>query len=188
MRVPVDLAKSYRLLNHGPVCLVSAAADGRQNVMAAAWVMPLDFDPPKFGVVVACEAFTRELVEASGALTLSIPCRAQLDLVQALGTTSGRDLDKAARYGLTLTQGTRVSAPLVEGCVGWLECRVLPEPHLQAAYDLFIVEAVAAFAEDTAFQNGRWAFSRDDQRTLHHVAGGSYFVTGEAVTAAPERL
>ena len=41
MRVPVELRRAYRLLNHGPATLVSAAAGGRVNVMAAAWVMPL---------------------------------------------------------------------------------------------------------------------------------------------------
>lgn len=187
MRTAVELSKAFRLLNHGPVCLVSAAADGHENVMAAAWVMPLDFNPPKFGVVVAADTFTRGLIEKSGELTLSVPCRAQLDLVQALGSTTGREIDKQARYGYRTTPGSLVKAPLVEGCVGWLECRVIPESHVQVAYDLFVVEAVAAWAEDTAFQNGRWLFSHDDQRTLHHVAGGNYFVTGEAVAAAPTR-
>ncbi len=48
--VPLD--KAYRLLNHGPTVLVSSAHAGQQNVMAAAWAMPLDFDPPKVLVVI----------------------------------------------------------------------------------------------------------------------------------------
>ena len=40
-RRPVPLAKAYRLLNHGPTVLVSAAHDGQRNIMAAAWAMPL---------------------------------------------------------------------------------------------------------------------------------------------------
>ena len=48
MRTPVELPKAHRLLNHGPTTLVAAEHSGRRNVMAAAWVMPLDFDPPKF--------------------------------------------------------------------------------------------------------------------------------------------
>ncbi len=46
-RRPVPLAKAYRLLNHGPTVLVSAAHGGQRNIMAAAWAMPLDFEPPK---------------------------------------------------------------------------------------------------------------------------------------------
>jgi flavin reductase (DIM6/NTAB) family NADH-FMN oxidoreductase RutF len=51
-RVAVPLAKAYLLLNHGPTVLVSSAHGGRQNVMAAAWSMPLDFAPPKVAVVI----------------------------------------------------------------------------------------------------------------------------------------
>ena len=38
---PVPLSKAYRLLNHGPTVLVSAAHDGQRNIMAAAWAMML---------------------------------------------------------------------------------------------------------------------------------------------------
>ena len=51
-RLDVDLAKAYRLLNHGPTVLVSAAHNGQRNIMAAAWAMPLDFAPPKVAVVL----------------------------------------------------------------------------------------------------------------------------------------
>lgn len=44
--VAVALEKAYRLLNHGPTVLVSASADGIDNVMAAAWSCALDFSPP----------------------------------------------------------------------------------------------------------------------------------------------
>jgi len=55
VRVPVAPRDVYRLLNHGPTTLVTTCRpDGSDaNVMAAAWAMPLDFDPPKVAVVVA---------------------------------------------------------------------------------------------------------------------------------------
>ncbi|WP_277620461.1 flavin reductase family protein [Chromobacterium sphagni] len=77
MLADVELAKAYRLLNHGPTVLVSSAAGGRQNVMAAAWAMPLDFDPPKVLVVIDKSTYSRELIEVSGEFILNIPCRAQ---------------------------------------------------------------------------------------------------------------
>jgi len=45
-RRPVPLEKAYRLMNHGPTVLVSSRHGEAMNVMAAAWSMPLDFDPP----------------------------------------------------------------------------------------------------------------------------------------------
>jgi hypothetical protein len=41
MRQAVALPKAYRLLNHGPTMLVSAAHAGPRNVMSAAWATPL---------------------------------------------------------------------------------------------------------------------------------------------------
>ena len=181
MRIPVDLAKAYRLLNHGPVTLVSSRHGRRRNVMAAAWAMPLDFDPPKVSVVIDKATLTRELVEASGEFVLNIPTRAIAPQVIAVGTLSGRDADKLDGNGLHTAPAERVAAPLIEGCAGWLECRVIPEPHNQQCYDLFIGEVVAAWADDRAFRDGHWDFRDDSLRTLHYVAGGNFFVTGEAI-------
>ena len=58
---PVDLAKAYRLLNHGPTVLVSARHQAVDNVMAAAWCCALDFDPPKLTVVIDKATRTRAL-------------------------------------------------------------------------------------------------------------------------------
>jgi flavin reductase (DIM6/NTAB) family NADH-FMN oxidoreductase RutF len=183
-RIAVPLEKSYRLHNHGPTVLVSAAHDGRVNVMAAAWNMPLDFTPPKVAVVIDRNTYTRGLIEASGEFTLSVPCLAQLALTSAAGDCSGRDVDKEATIaGLSYTPASMVTAPLVDGCVAWMECRVLREPHIEQTYDLFLGVVVAAWANDRVFRDGRWHFEgHDELRTLHHVAGGNYFLPGASVT------
>jgi flavin reductase (DIM6/NTAB) family NADH-FMN oxidoreductase RutF len=184
MRVPLELRRAYKLLNHGPTTLVTSAAHGRTNVMAAAWAMPIDFEPPKVAVVIAEGTLTRELVDASGEFTLGVPTRAQVEQVYAVGSASGRDEDKWALSGLKAAPASRVQAPLVEGCVGRLECRVLSEPDVQRKYDLFIAEVVAAWVEDSVWKNGGWDFSADDAlRPIHHLAGGVFFATGERMQA-----
>ena len=91
---PVPLDKAFRLINHGPVVLVSSAHGAARNVMAAAWAMPLDFSPPKVAVVVDARSYTRELIEASGEFAFNIPCRNQIEAVLKAGTATGRDGDK----------------------------------------------------------------------------------------------
>lgn len=182
--MPIDdvpLPQAYRLLNHGPTVLVSSAAGARRNVMAAAWCMPLDFDPPKIVVVIDKATFTRELISASGEFAINVPPRALLDATVAAGSDSGRDTDKFVALDLPTFASTQIAAPLVAGCVAWLECKVVPEAHNQDRYDLFIGEVVAARADSRVFRNGRWHFDDDALRTLHHVAGGAFFMTGEAV-------
>lgn len=155
--------------------------------MAAAWCTPLDFDPPKITVVIDKNTYTRELIEASGTFAINVPCVAQIDTVQKVGTSSGRDLkdtDKFALYGLEIFPAKEIDAPLLKGCVAWLECKVIPEPHHQNTYDLFIAEVVAAYADERVFKDGRWNFEGYDKlRTIHHIAGGSFFATGEVCQA-----
>ncbi len=182
----VPLEKACRLLNHGPTVLVSSAYGGRRNVMAAAWNMPLDFDPPKVAVVIDKSTFTRELIEASGEFVLAVPTRAMADAVLAAGSRAGREGDKFAALGLDTLPASRVAAPLPAGCIGWLECRVIDEPHIQRTYDLFLGEVVAAWADPAVFSDGHWHFGADPadpRRSLHYVAGGHFFATGEAFEA-----
>jgi flavin reductase (DIM6/NTAB) family NADH-FMN oxidoreductase RutF len=178
-RVAVPLAKAYRLLNHGPTVLVSSTHAGRRNVMAAAWSMPLDFDPPKVAVVIDKATLTRELVEASGEFVLNVPSRQQAALTLAVGTKSGRDIDKFSGLGASAIAASVVDAPLIEGCLAWLECRVIAEPHIQQAYDLFLAEVVAAWADPDVFSDGRWHFSDAQQRSIHYLSGGSFLTTGD---------
>lgn len=187
MRQLIPLAKAYRLLNHGPMTLISSAHNGRSNVMAAAWAMPLDFDPPRVAVVVDKNALTRELIEASGEFALNIPCRQIATASLRAGSIKARDLgedgDKWSETGLTNFPAEKIAAPLVDGCVGWLECRIIPEPHNEKTYDLFIAEVVVAWADTRVFTNGRWHFdAEEDLRTLHYVAGRQFFATGESIT------
>lgn len=184
MRVSVPLRQAAKLLNHGPTTLISSAAGGRRNVMAAAWVMPLDFEPPKLAVVIASDTFTRELVDASGELVVQVPPRALADLTWTVGSTSGRDRDKFEALRIATSPASKVAAPLIDGCVAWLEAKVIPQPPALAKdFDLFLVEVVAAWADDAAWQDGAWHFDRDEQRTLHHQSKGHFFTTGAPVDA-----
>ncbi|PHV12384.1 flavin reductase [Chitinimonas sp. BJB300] len=148
--------------------------------MAAAWCMPLDFDPPKVTVVIDKHTLTRELVEASGEFAVNIPARGLAAMTESVGNLSGRDVDKFADLKLTTFTAEKIGAPLLEGCVGWLECKVIEERHNQDKYDLFIAEVIAAWADLRDFSNGRWHFEPGRARSIHYVAGGTFFETGEA--------
>lgn len=185
----ITLSNSYRLLNHGPTVLVTTAHSNQINIMAAAWNMPLDFDPPKIAIVIDKNTYSRELIEASGSFAINVPCRAQAEMVVKVGSSTGRELigkmpdNKFSSFDIPTFAAEQIAAPLVEGCVAWLECKVISEPHIQNTYDLFLGEVVAAYADERVFSNGRWHFEgHDDLRTIHHVAGGGFFAIGEAFT------
>lgn len=180
MKQAVALEHACRLLNHGPTVLVGSAHGGRRNVMAAAWSMPVEFVPPRVAVVIDKRTYTRELIMASGGFTLSLPGRALADATYTVGSVSGRDLaggpDKLAHYGLQAFDSPLLGLPFIEGCVAWLECRLIPERHAEEAYDTCFAEVVSAQADARVFDRGRWQF-RDDNtelHTLHHLGGGHF--------------
>ena len=181
---PVDPAKAYRLLNHGPTVLVSARHEGVDNVMAAAWACALDFMPAKLTVVLDKIAKTRELVEKSGLFVIQVPTAAQLRLTHEVGTRSLFDeADKLQRSGVELFDVPGHDQPFVAGCSAWLACRLIPEPHNQSSYDLFIGEVVGAWADTRVFKDGHWHFESADPawRSLHYIAGGHFYAIGEAL-------
>ncbi len=186
--LPVELEKAYRLLNHGPTVLVSATHDGVTDVMAAAWSCALDFMPPKVTVVLDKATSTRGLVEQSGHFAIQVPNMAQIDLTYAVGSMSLADTpDKLAKCGVELFHAEGQATPLVVGCSGWLICKVVPEPHNQQTYDLFIGEVVAAYADVRVFRNGHWEFESAGPawRSLHYIAGGTFYAIGEKVVVEP---
>ncbi len=188
MKVPVQLSHASRLLNHGPTIIVSTMHEGRRNLMAAAWSMPVEFTPPRIAVVIDKSTYTREQIARTKTLALNIPCRALADLTFTVGSVSGRDdpmpaEDKFTRYGIASFQGPALGLPLVEGCIGWMECRVIDEPHTEQAYDTFFVEAVSALSDTRVFANGRWDLNEHNRplHTLHHLGAGLFAVAAETV-------
>ena len=183
---PVALKHASRLINHGPTVLVSCRHGERRNLMAAAWSMPVEFEPPRIAIVIDKRTFTRELIAASGSFAIGLPTAALADLSYAVGSASGRDQDKFAQHGLQWVDGPVLGMPLLaSGCSAWLECRRMAEPHTEDAYDTLFAEVVSACADPRIFANGRWDVRADnaDLHTLHHLGGGWFARAGEPILA-----
>ncbi|MDX3906183.1 MAG: flavin reductase family protein [Pigmentiphaga sp.] len=185
---PVALEHASRLINHGPTVLVTSAHGASRNVMAAAWSMPVEFTPPRIAIVIDKRTYTRELASASGSFGVCVPGAAAADLTYAVGSTSGRDIDKFARFGIAAMAGPVLGLPLIEaGCVAWLECRLIREPHTEDAYDTCFGEVVSAAADPRIFEQGRWSLRGDnaDLHTLHHLGAGNFACAGNVIQARP---
>ena len=183
MRKRIPLEKAYLLLNHGPTVLVTATADGRTNIMAAAWTMAIDFDPPKIAIVIDSKSHTRHLIERSGEFVLSLPSAAQADLTLSVGGHSGKDVDKIKAFSIATSPASKVGTFLVDGCLGWLECKVIFEPRLKKEYDLILAEVVAASAESDVFGENGWTFSKPGVSTIHHLSDATFAVLTKTIRA-----
>ena len=155
---------------------------------AASWACALDFAPAKLTVVLDKSTRTRQLVERSGRFVIHVPTVAQVRLTHQVGHSSLADEPgKLQRCGVTLFDIEGQDLPFVQGCSAWLACRLVPEPHNQQAYDLFIGEVTGAWADSRVFSDGHWHFEQADPdlRSLHYIAGGRFYAIGDALDVTP---
>lgn len=190
-RRPIEFAS--RLLMGGPVTLVTSAFRGEHNVMPLAWHMPLSSDPPLIGISVAQSRHSVDMISHAEEFALNFPARPLMHHVQYLGALTGAEIDKFEATQLATFPAARVSAPLIEGCAGWIECE-LKEVVPIGDHILFIGQPVAVQIDPEAFDE-RWTVGTEAKRPLHFLGGNLYAVLQRALEAripgrgdAPERF
>ena len=129
MRQSIPPTDARRLLGGGPVTLVTTSWRSNTNVMPAAFVTPLSFEPPLIGVAVHPSRHTHDMIKYSEEFALNIPSRELLHHCQYLGSLTGRDSNKLELTKLPTFRARHVDAPLLEGCVGYIECGVEDALH-----------------------------------------------------------
>lgn len=159
-----------RLLEPGPVVLVSAAWQGRQNVMTMGWHCVMEFTPSLVGCVIAAGNHSFEMIRQSRECVINIPEVAMAETVARIGNCSGDTVDKFAEFGLTAVAGVEVGAPLIAECHSSLECR-LHDDRLVETYNFFIWEVVKAHV----------ARRPKRPRTIHYRGEGAFMVAGESL-------
>ena len=185
---PVQRTSSHRLINHGPTILITTRSkDGRhRNVMTAAWSTPVEMDPPRLTVLINKEAYTRELLLESGVFAVCVPSVSFINETYSIGHSTGREIDKFAKYGIETVQSPELGIPVIEkGCIAWLECRLIPEPHAQEKYDTFFGEVVSASADPEVFVNNHWQFTdqNKEKHSIHHLGGGNFYRCNDLMVA-----
>src|SRR5581483_4153200 len=181
MRHSVDPMDARRLLGGGPVVIITTAWHGGQDAMPCAFVTPLSIDPPLVGVAVHPARHTHDMIKFSEEFALNIPTRQLLHHVQYLGSTSGAELNKLELTRLPTFRARKVDAPLLEGCVGWIECGV-DDAYRIGDHTLFVGKVVAAQADKEAFEDA-WLLDDAEMKPLHYLGVNFYAVLAERLEA-----
>jgi flavin reductase (DIM6/NTAB) family NADH-FMN oxidoreductase RutF len=181
MRQSIPEQDARRLLGGGPVVLVTTAWRGNHNVMPAAFVTPLSFEPPLIGLAVHPARHTHDMIKFSEAFALNIPSRELLHHCQYLGSVSGRDLNKLELTKLPVFSARKVDAPLLEGCVGYIECGV-EDAMTTGDHTLFVGKVVAVQVERDAFEQ-TWRLDDPELKPLHYLGLNYYSTLGERLEA-----
>jgi flavin reductase (DIM6/NTAB) family NADH-FMN oxidoreductase RutF len=164
------LSKVYRLLEPGPVVLLTTAQKGRANVMTMSWHMMVEFEPPLIACVVSSANYSFAALRATKECVIAIPAVELAHKVVAVGNCSGRDVRKFESIGLTPAPAERVAPPLVLECFANLECRVV-NTRLVNQYSLFVLEVLKAWTDP----------AQKNPKTIHHRGFGMFVVDGDTI-------
>ncbi len=164
------LAEVYRLLEPGPVVLVTTSRAGRANVMPMSWHLMLEFEPPLLGCVISNLNYSFATLKATKECVINIPTVELAKQVVACGNLTGGQVDKFKTVGLTPVPAECVQAPLIAECYASLECEVV-NAKLAGKYNFFVLEVVKAWV----------APSRKRPRTIHHQGEGIFMVAGRII-------
>lgn len=175
MRKPIQLSIAYRLLNPGPLVLVSSLFNKRAGLTPIAWHMPVSDDPPIIALEIWEGHFIYKAILQTGDFTVNIPSSGMAATIRLLGSVSGRKADKFKKYGLAKEPGKKVKSPRLKSAIGVIECKLRREDSILRKYNIILGDIVYAEAEEKIFTD-RWTPEKNGPRILQHLGGKIFCV------------
>jgi flavin reductase (DIM6/NTAB) family NADH-FMN oxidoreductase RutF len=160
----LKLSRAFTLIESGPVVLVTTHDGKKNNIMTISWTMVLDFTPV-FAITTGEWNYSFAALRKNKECVIAIPTVDMLDQVVGIGTCSGADTDKFAKFKLTPVRGKVVKAPLIKECLANIECKVI---DIVRKHNIVVLEGVAAYVNS----------ARKEKRTVHAVGDGTFIVDG----------
>jgi flavin reductase (DIM6/NTAB) family NADH-FMN oxidoreductase RutF len=158
------LGRAFTLIEPGPVVLVTTHDGRKDNVMTISWTMVMDFSP-LFAITTGPWNHSYAALAERRECVIAIPTVDMIDTAVGVGTCSGRDTDKFAKFGLTPVKAAHVRAPLIRECLAHIECRVV---DIVDRHSIVVLEGVAAYYDS----------ARAEKRMIHAVGDGTFIVDG----------
>lgn len=107
--------------------LVTTKSGEKINAMSISWgTIGIEWGKPIFTIFLRETRFTCKQLEESPEFTINIPYKKRnQEIIKICGTTSGQNIDKIKKAGLTLIAADKISAPGIKECPLTLECRII---------------------------------------------------------------
>jgi flavin reductase (DIM6/NTAB) family NADH-FMN oxidoreductase RutF len=160
----LKLSKAFTLMESGPVVLATMHDGKQNNIMTNSWTMVLDFTP-MFAITTGAWNHSFAAPRKKRECGIAIPTVDLLDRVVGIGTCSGVDTGKFAKFRLTPLASKFVEAPLIKECLANVECKVV---DFVDKHNIVVLEGVAAYVDP----------ARRERRTVHAVGDGTFIVDG----------
>ena len=110
----INLPQAAKLTSPNPVTIVcTQKPDGSTNLATVSWWTYLSFKPNMIAYAMAKTSYSGETVRDNRKVILTIPGAEMAEAVMGCGSTTGRDTDKAAKFGIELAEvdGSDIKIP-----------------------------------------------------------------------------
>ena len=184
MRRLCDETDARRILNPGPVAIVTTAWRGVTNAAPIAWTAPLSMTPPLVGCVIHPHRHTSAMARFSEEFALNIPGPGLVKQTAFFATQTGLETNKLEAAGVELFTAQRIDAPLIEGCLAWIECG-LQDVIPIGDHSLFVGRVIRVQALDEAYA-GQWLLASPEYSPVTYIGGTRYAVVGSPRDAIVE--
>lgn len=135
------------LLSPLPAVMVSCGTLEKANILTVAWTGIINTKPPMTYISVRPSRHSYGIIKESGEFVINLTTSKLVREADLCGVKSGRDMDKAAKYGLHLEAAGTVTAPVIAESPLSLECKVVEIKPL-GTHDMFIAEITAVNADE----------------------------------------
>lgn len=111
----INLPQASQLTSPNPVTVVcTLKPDGSTNLATVSWWTYLSFNPNMIAYAMAKTSYSGEMVRNTEKVILTIPGTEISEAVMGCGSTTGRDTDKAKKFGIELTEveGNSIKIPV----------------------------------------------------------------------------
>ena len=122
-----------------PVSVVTVNASGQMAGLTIVSLVSLSLEPPLVGIAVRRHAALHELLREAGAFAVSILAAGQ----EALAQHFARGVPPIILWQGIETRTGELGAALLEGSLGWIECRLASE-HPTGDHTFFVGEVTSA--------------------------------------------
>jgi flavin reductase (DIM6/NTAB) family NADH-FMN oxidoreductase RutF len=159
----------HRLIEPGPVVLVSTVDGDRPNLMTNGFNMPV-VHGGALALVLGPWDHSYAALRRTRECVVAIPAADLAERVVDVGNTSGAEIDKWEHFGFTPMPAREVAPPLVAECFANIECRV-GDDRLVDDYHLWILEPVHAWLNEVRRGAGEF----------HHRGDGTFSTNGDTL-------
>jgi flavin reductase (DIM6/NTAB) family NADH-FMN oxidoreductase RutF len=136
------------------------------------------------GLVIHPHRHTADMIRFSEEFAINIPGPSLLKQTHFLASQSGLNVNKLEAAQLDTFPALRIDAPLIDGCLAWIECG-LQDVIPIGDHTLFVGRVVKVQALEEAYAQA-WKLEDPRYSPLTYIGGSRYAVVGNPREAAVE--